>query len=239
MKHLALVITMVGCGAPHAPVPPPAAPATIAPAPDPRRDLRGERYCEILIASRSGTHVAIDVYNTIAVSDCPADAWAKANADQIRDELGATKVIKNGPRYWTIVHMTSSKLIDPTPRLLGGIAMRLAGRLARSIADAREGVPYQVQEVQRTTVWVYDAGKPVYELVDPQGHVYDMQSFSGQKVDQTIESLATLGQRLHVPDGWTFRSRVLTSELQLTAVGGVAHVVQDDLANTYTRDDAR
>jgi hypothetical protein len=99
--------------------------------------------------------------------------------------------------------------------------------------------PIRSRKVQRTTVWVYDAGKPVYELVDPQGHVYDMQSFSGQKVDQTIESLATLGQRLHVPDGWTFRSRVLTSELQLTAVGGVAHVVQDDLANTYTRDDAR
>ncbi len=33
--------------------------------------------------------------------------------------------------------------------------------------------------------------------------------------------------------GWSFRTRVLTAELDLKATNGTATVVQDDLATTY------
>ncbi len=47
------------------------------------------------------------------------------------------------------------------------------------------------------------------------------------------EGLADLGARLKLPEGWAFRSRVLTADLRVTAVDEVATLVQDELANTY------
>jgi hypothetical protein len=87
--------------------------------------------------------------------------------------------------------------------------------------------------VARTTSWVYDAGKKVYELVDPQGKVFDMQSYSVQTTPQTEDSLADLGAVLSLPSGWMFRSRTLDSALTVTAVDGMATVVQDERQNTY------
>jgi hypothetical protein len=60
-----------------------------------------------------------------------------------------------------------------------------------------------------------------------------MQSYSVETTAQTEASLAGLGQTLQLPDGWTFRTRTLDASLSVTAVEGLATVVQDDLSNTY------
>jgi hypothetical protein len=75
----------------------------------------------------------------------------------------------------------------------------------------------------------------VYELVDPEGGVWIMQSYSAQVVPQTEAELATLGARLALPAGWSFRTRTLEAELLVTARGGLATVTQDELQNTYQR----
>ena len=93
--------------------------------------------------------------------------------------------------------------------------------------------PYVSLSVARTTTWVYDAGAPVYELADPTGRIFDMQSYSVETVPQTEASLAGLGQALHLPSGWTFRSRTLDVALKVTAVDGLATIVQDENGNTY------
>ena len=85
----------------------------------------------------------------------------------------------------------------------------------------------------RTTTYVFEANKPVFELVDPEGRVFDMQAYSVQTTPQTQESLADLGAKLTLPGGWQFRTRTLTADLQVTAVDGLATVVQDELLNTY------
>jgi hypothetical protein len=38
---------------------------------------------------------------------------------------------------------------------------------------------------------------------------------------------------LALPQGWTYRSRVLATDLDVAAVDGIATVVQDDFADTY------
>ena len=43
-------------------------------------------------------------------------------------------------------------------------------------------------------------------------------------------------RRLALPPGWSFRSRVVEHDLEVTAVDGVAYVVQDELGNTYQRE---
>ena len=36
--------------------------------------VRGERYCEVLLATSDGSNLHVDVYNTVGLNDCPADA---------------------------------------------------------------------------------------------------------------------------------------------------------------------
>lgn len=204
----------------------------------PAETLRGARYCEVLLGTAdlaSGT-VAIDVYNTQNLNDCPEDAWAALDAAALKADLEVDAVILNGPRYWTIDAFEKASLADPESRAFGGIEMRKAGALTLTLADvAGSAEPYTLRTVERDTVWRHDAGEPVYELVDAEGAVYVMQSYSDQQVDQDEAGLAELGDVLAPPAGWSFRVRVLQQDLRVAAVDGVAVVVQDERANTYQR----
>jgi hypothetical protein len=95
--------------------------------------------------------------------------------------------------------------------------------------------PYTVRHVDRGAVFFFDAGKPVYELVDADGTAYVMQAYC-VGVDPTLaqEDLPELGARLDLPPGWTYRSRVLEDELVVDTTATVATVIQDELENTYT-----
>jgi len=92
-----------------------------------------------------------------------------------------------------------------------------------------------LRTIGRTTNWIFLAGKPVYELIGPKGQVYVMQSYS-QIVDPKLAytDLVALGNRLKPPKGWQYRSRTLTADL-IAPSGGKAHIIQDELQNTYQR----
>lgn len=198
-------------------------------------DVRGDRYCEVLIGKLAGATVHIEVYNTYLLNDCPAADWASVDAAAIKAEQMADVVILNGPRYWMMDTFQNSALIDPTPHSFGALEMRLAGTLDLPVADVKGGATaYTPREVARTTSWIYQAQKPVFELVDPTGRIFDMQSYSVQNnAAQTMDTLADLGGALTLPAGWKFQTRTLTADLTVTAVDGKATVVQDDFANTY------
>jgi hypothetical protein len=197
-------------------------------------NVRGDRYCEILVGKLSGSQVHVEVYNTYQLNDCPETQWAAIDPAQVKTEEMADVVVLNGPRYWTMDAFVNSALVDTTVHTIGGLEMRLAGTLDLPLSQAQGGdMPYAPREVNRTTTWVYQAGKPVYEIVDPNGRIFDMQSYSTQKTSQTQDSLANLGTALTLPAGWSFRTRVLDADLQVTAVNQVATIVQDDFQNTY------
>ncbi|WP_433936330.1 hypothetical protein AB3662_16720 [Sorangium cellulosum] len=227
---LSLLLAAAGCGSTE-----PVETETPAPA---QEVLRGSRYCEILLGDAdlgAGT-VTIDVYNTQGLNECPAAAWGAVDEAEVKAMTRADVVVLNGPRHWMIDSFEGSKVLDPEVRTLSGIEMRKTGTLTLALAEASgEAKPYQTRTVRRDTTWGYDAGKPVHELVDPEGAVYDMQSYSVQEVQQEEASLAKLGETLTLPAGWTFRTRVLDEELEVTAVDGLAVVVQDDFGNTYQR----
>lgn len=196
--------------------------------------MRGRRYCEVLVVTLNGPNVHVAVYNTEGLNECPKDAWAALDVNQIKAQQNALMVILNGPRYWTLDAFVVGALIDPTPVMFGALAMRQAGALDLPLADAMKlGGPYLPRRIQRHTAFRFDAGKPVYELVDPSGKVYDMQSYSVQAVAQTEADLLDLGSKLSLPANWSYRSRVLGADLQVTAVNDIAFVVQDDFADTY------
>jgi len=50
----------------------------------------------------------------------------------------------------------------------------------------------------------------------------------------TEESLETLGERLSMPEGWTYRTRILDDELVVDTTATIATVLQDEFENSYT-----
>lgn len=198
-------------------------------------NVRGQRYCELLLAQLTGGNVDVDVYNTFGLDDCPQAQWSAIDTTALAQQLGVTEVLANGPRYWMIDSFVSATLVDPTVRNLGGIEMREAATISMPYSpSATLGTPYVTHQINRNTVVSFSAGRSVYELTDPQGKIYDMQSYSTQVLaTQTEADLASLGSTLTLPTGWSFRTRVLTEDLVVTAVGGVGIVVQDNFDNTY------
>jgi len=193
--------------------------------------MRGARYCEIIL-KKSLTKYA--VYNTWGLNNCPEKMWKKVTVAEVKKETGASFAHLNGPRYWVIDGFKNSSLINSTPVTLASIPMREAGILRIPVIDSlKSSKSYRQHTVDRQTTWIYKAGKPVYELIDPKGNVYVMQSYCVGKHPQTISSLAELGSKLARPVGWQFKTGILKKSETLQAINNHAIVVQDNFLNTY------
>jgi hypothetical protein len=49
-----------------------------------------------------------------------------------------------------------------------------------------------------------------------------------------IDNLSELGSKLQLPQGWSYRTRILEEDLVVDTSDHFATVVQDELENTYT-----
>ncbi|KTD17298.1 hypothetical protein [Legionella jordanis] len=193
--------------------------------------LRGSRYCEILV---NENRLNLAVYNSIGINDCPEDLWNKIDIQCVKTQTGASFAKLNGPRYWVIDGLLNSKLASPEVQSICGLKLRKAGVLKLGLSDIMlSSQPYRGHTVDRHTTWIYKAGQPIYELIDPSGQIFVMQSYSIEKQAQTLDGLQNLNKILKLPPNWQFRSRVLQEDKQLPAVNNKATVVQDELFNTY------
>ena len=196
--------------------------------------VRGTRYGEVIGAFAEGGRFRAEVYGTQFLNDCPQELWDGLDAVAIAEELGAALVKLNGPRYWVLDGMgTKVDAVEPVLREFNGLLMR---RLAViDLGDTPATSPYTDVHVDRGAVFFFDAGAPVYELVDPDGTAYVMQAYCVGVDPSTDEpSLRTLGERLALPEGWTYRVRVLEEELVVDTTDHVATVLQDEFENSYT-----
>ncbi len=198
-----------------------------------RTGLRDVRYGELLLATIDGDSVVADVYTTFTLNDCPSELWDPVDAASVAAEHGCTMVVKNGPRYWTLDSIERGQTGEFELARFAGLDMaRIAS--VRVPLDAVGSRAYRESSVDRRALFAFDAGSAVYELVDPAGAVFVMQSYC-ISVDPTLtaSTLAALGERLALPDGWTFRSRLLDRELVVDTRSTQAVVVQDELQNSY------
>jgi hypothetical protein len=191
-------------------------------------DTRDMRFGEILVVKRSG----VEVYNTTGLNDCPSDLWNALDLEKIRKQFGALKVDKNGPHYWM---MDSQTVSFGETVSFGGLEARWAATLPLATAEkaAKGSVPYKVFTPKKTQKMVYSKGKPVYELVDPDGNIYVLQAHEERF---PIESLPKLGEQLKLPTGWQFRTRILTEDLVMDlAPDQTIYAVGDEFHQYWTR----
>ncbi len=199
---------------------------------EPVTGLSGKRYGEVLLVTPGEAGPQATVYNSFPLNDCPADLWSALDPHAIATENGVSAALLNGPRYWL---MNSIEKQSRGPRMtknFGGIEMLLQ---ATVLLSGMNPEPYTANQVNRHTVFTFDAGEEVYELQDAAYRRWVMQTWS-QIVDPDLSraDLNRLGERLNLPDGWTFQSRVLDSPLRIDTTTHAAQVMQDDLKNSYS-----
>lgn len=193
-------------------------------------NFRNKRYCEVVV----GHGLSAYVYNSVGLNSCPEDLWTKLNVKKIKKQADSSFIYLNGPRYFTMDKVINTKLYDDTIKDFGGIEMRVGGVVKISIRDLLKGFrPYREHHVTRKTTWIYEAGKPVYELISPSKQVFVMQSYSVEVVKLTPESLMSLRSMLKLPKGWQFKSGIIKKDTSLETLNSKAVVVQDSLKNTY------
>lgn len=195
--------------------------------------IRGNRYCEILIAFFAGGSVNVQVWGTQGLNGCPEAAWATVDQTSIQAELGATAVVLNGPRHWLIDGATA-ELPAGSPRLFGTLEMQQLATISLQ-PGAVSSSPYVERTILRNSEFEFRSGSTVYELLAPDGSVYVMQSYA-QIVDAALveSDLSGLASRLRLPDGWVYRTRTLDAPLTVRTPGQ-ATVIQDDLQNSYSK----
>lgn len=172
------------------------------------------------------------VYCSFPLNDCPADLWDKLDAEAIAKEHGAVAALLNGPRHWLMSSIEKAAQGEPDTETFGGIDMI---RQARVKLSSMNPAPYSVNQVDRKTVFTFDAGRPIFELVDPEGQRWVMQTYSqGVDPDMSLAGLPNLAPRLTLPEGWCFETRILDEQLSVDTTTRDAHVTQDNFANSYT-----
>jgi hypothetical protein len=175
-----------------------------------------------------------DVYGTQLLNDCPAELWDTLDAGTVAAQLGALFVKLNGPRHWVLDGLGAKRApVEPVMASFNGLAMRRIATV--DLGTQPMQIPYTERHVDRGAIFFFDAGKPVYELVDPTGKAYVLQAYC-ISVDEGMSeaTLPTLGERLQLPEGWSYRVRVLEDELVIDTTDHVATVLQDEFENSYT-----
>lgn len=206
-----------------------AGPAAAAPAPI---DFHDARYCEVLELRGEIPNAEVTVWNTIGLNDCPAAKWDAIDAAALAAERGDKLVVLNGPRHFLMDSATGRTGATET---FGGIRMRKVATIPITTAADLSQTPYTERTIERHNTWTWQKGRRVFELLAPNGANYLMQSYSQiSDPSLTLGQLRGLGSRLSLPQGWTYRSRVLKRDLTLRAKAQ-ATIIQDNLTNTYQR----
>ena len=230
-----------GQSVPQSTVPDTLAPDT--PAPDTQTpgatadgaSIRAQRYCEVLLVTPVDAGLKAEVYSTFPLNDCPDEAWSAIDPAELAATAGVPLVVVNGPRFWAIDSVTRTTTDDIVSGEFGGLAMNRYATVVLADPGA-VNERYAVRRIDRRAIMTFAAGSEVYVLVDPGGSQYVMQSWS-QQVDADLSAgdLATLGQRLVMPEGWRFETRVPDEDLVIEFGDQPAEVIQDELLNTYSR----
>lgn len=238
-RHLVLISSLfgIGCSTTVTPSSQSSSQCRLEPSPAVHRDYRDKRYCEILVIQGVGPKLTGCVYNTLCDNDCPAEPWNALNAEQLKKEFNATEIVLNGPRHF-IMDVFSITTASEQRVSFDGLVMCPAAAMdlePGSLLPGQRQKPFTETTIDRTTEYVYFKDRPIFLLLSPDNAAYIMQSYS-QIVDPRLSygGLPTLGQHMPLPPGWRYVP--VTPQSNLTVKShGAAHVLQDELQNTYQR----
>jgi hypothetical protein len=205
-------------------------------------NLRNVSWCEVILWCGAG-----GTFNTMGLNDpkdsAPLELYKKLDKAKMAEKYQATAVSfnpDNGRRFWTCdeFHIESSTTIRDfeglKARYVGNLEPRPDGSPQNLSAETISFIMYKVKSFLRVSTLIYNADKPVFLLQDTEGTTWINKTYqTGMDSTLTIEGMATLDSRLkHLPEGWSFRSVVLTADLILKA-NGEQRIMWDELGGAW------
>jgi hypothetical protein len=161
--------------------------------------------------------------------------WDKITEAEKKKRIASIRVMLNCPRRFVMDKIVAAGGTAAGETIeAGGLKLTERASIDLSIFGMRTE-PYQERTIDRDTRYVFEAGKPVFLLVSPDGVRYAMQAYA-QMIDKGLsyDDLPSLGARLKLPKGWRYETLVPETDLVLGA-NGEAIIVQDNLDDTYQR----
>src|SRR5215469_1976947 len=161
------------------------------------QDVRGYRFCEVGLITGTGQDTAIaNIWNTTSACDPTPELFDALDADAVAREHGALGVWLNPVRHSLFDRLDVWDVGDDrTFSGMPGTWMSVAG--AADITKATAQGSYEPRYVYRNSTVTFNRGTEVYLLVEPDGEVFIMQSFS-RHVEPTLseDNLRHLAGRL-------------------------------------------
>lgn len=207
-------------------------------------------YCELIPDTVANGEITEHVFNTLGFNTCPASQFDTITEQNVIDAYNAqypptggaaaaTSATINGRRHWVMTTIQSTGGVTGSTDTLTVNGMQLGLKAVLQVPQGSSTigeVPYQVNTVQRDTVYVFRRGRPIYEVIAPNGQVFVMQSYT-DAMDSSISlkklsNVAYMRNKNQFPKGWRYRTRTLKKDLTLTASGST-QIVNDYLRNTY------
>jgi hypothetical protein len=204
--------------------------------------LRDYRYEEINLFAKDPLKkvLYVTVYDTTGLNggddtrdSAPASLARNLDPKKIAKQYQALSARIDPPYHWTIDWLADRV---GTVRSFEGLnAAWMGNSLAPSTAISPKPAPrvaYHPSSTARTAVAGFKKGSEIYLLDDATGQTWVMVSYKDIP-DLTIDKLKALGDVLKLPQGWKFRTAVLTKDLILEPKAGFVGVVLDDLGDRY------
>jgi hypothetical protein len=204
--------------------------------------LRDYRYQEINLFAKDPLKKVLygTVYDTTGLNggddsrdSAPASLSQNLDPKKIVKQYQALSARIDPPYRWTIDWLADRV---GTVRNFDGLnAAWMGNSPAPSTAISAKPTPrvaYHPSSTARTAVAGFKKGSEIYLLDDPKGQTWVMVSYRDIP-DLTIDKLKGLGDVLKLPQGWKYRSAVLTKDLILEPKAGFAGAIFDDKGNVY------
>lgn len=84
-----------------------------------KANVRGSRYCEILVIKGNLTNLNAIVYNRLGCHDCPDEIWRSVDPKKLKDSLKAKSIAMNGPRVFMMDRIGQNNTPPPKVNLAG------------------------------------------------------------------------------------------------------------------------
>lgn len=198
-------------------------------------DTRAYPQGEIFLLQREGDDFQALVYNTTGLNRCPAEVFNAIDIEQVARDTGSDLVWKNPRRYWMMDALTINLVGEPCQ--FGDLMFNFVAKMQMPAGfdpqRDQSAMAYHPMQIHRVSIYEFRAGRQVFLLRSPEGVTWVMQTFTDHiDPDLTEATLADLGARLTLAEGWEFKSTTLDRDLVIDTKG-LANIASDDLANMY------
>ena len=139
----------------------------LGPVPGGRRHVKGTRgmaFCGLAAFVGTPPDQESHIYTATGITDVTPETAGMIDAETLSKELGVQCMV-NGGRFWTMdeLEYAGGEVVD-----FQGVKMAWVGKMTAEQTRTEFSSTYVGAEIARDTVWIYQAGNPVYLLRTPR-----------------------------------------------------------------------